>query len=252
MLSSQNKNKLISLLEHKNYEAVGDSFIIFPDDVNLLGQIIKISNRFGIKIIPIGNGSSFGKDFKSSLNSVFLSTQRLNKIIDLDKSNMFVEIQAGCAWKQLFSDLAGQGLYFPVNVVDVRTVAGHEQRHPPRQREADALVGARPVMSTPPIVTFLNRAESSGRFQAMPLSRPMTWLRAYGGDRGQGALRSTACSSSDGDRGLDAGERIVAVHPDVVERERVDRASRPGSATASAAAAARARAAARACSRWLR
>ncbi len=36
----------------------------------------------------------------------------------------------------------------------------------------------RPVMSTPPIVTFLNRAVSSGRFQAMPLSRPMTWLRA--------------------------------------------------------------------------
>jgi len=126
MLSSQNKNKLISLLEHKNYEAVGDSFIIFPDDVNLLGQIIKISNRFGIKIIPIGNGSSFGKDFKSSVNSVFLSTQRLNKIIDLDKSNMFIEIQAGCAWKQLFSDLAGQGLYFPVNndSVDYKRTAG--------------------------------------------------------------------------------------------------------------------------------
>lgn len=127
MISSQNKNKLISILEHKNYEAVGDSFIIFPDDTNLLGQIIKISNRFGIKIIPIGNGSTFDHGFKSTANSVFLSTQRLNRVIDLDRNNMFIEVQAGCIWKQLFTDLSGQDLYFPIDtssVSDKRTAGG--------------------------------------------------------------------------------------------------------------------------------
>jgi glycolate oxidase len=127
MLSSQNKNKLISVLEHKNYEAVGDSFIIFPDDKNFVGTIIKTANRFGIKVIPIGSGSTFDSNFKSVTNSVFLSTQRLNKIIDLDKSNMFIEVQSGCSWKNVFTNLAEQEIYFPLNlntISEKRTAGG--------------------------------------------------------------------------------------------------------------------------------
>jgi len=127
MISGQNKNKLISILEHKNYEAVGDSFIIFPDDINTLGSIIKISNRFGIKLIPIGSGTTFGSGFRPPDNTVFLSTQRLNKIIEIDRSNMFVEFQAGCIWKQVFSSLAGQELYFPIAAESIgakRTAGG--------------------------------------------------------------------------------------------------------------------------------
>ncbi len=120
MISGQNKNKLISILEHKNYEAVGDSFIIFPDDMNNLGSIIKISNRFGIKLIPIGSGTTFGSGFKPPDNTVFLSTQRLNKILDIDRNNMFIELQAGCIWKQVFLSLAGQDLYFPIDADSIR------------------------------------------------------------------------------------------------------------------------------------
>ena len=116
MLSSQNKNKLISVLEHKNYEAVGDSFIIFPDEINFVGTILKTANRFGIKVIPIGSGSTFDSNFKSVSNSVFLSTQRLNKIVDLDKNNMFIEVQSGCSWKNVFTNLSVQELYFPLNL----------------------------------------------------------------------------------------------------------------------------------------
>jgi glycolate oxidase len=126
MISGQNKNKLISILEHKNYEAVGDSFIIFPDDMNTLGSIIKISNRFGMKLIPIGSGTTFDQGFKPSDNTVFLSTQRLNKILDLDRNNMFIELQAGCLWSQVFSDLSGQDIYFPLlpDSIGARRTAG--------------------------------------------------------------------------------------------------------------------------------
>jgi len=127
MLSNQNKHKLISILEHKNYQAAGDSFIIFPDDVSTLSNIVKTANKFGIKLIPIGNGTTFDAGYKPSENSVFLSTQRLNSILDLDKSNMFLEMQPGCLWKSTFINLSGEDLYFPLDldsVGDKRTAGG--------------------------------------------------------------------------------------------------------------------------------
>jgi FAD/FMN-containing dehydrogenase len=127
MLSSNNRNKLISLLEHRNYQAAGNSFIIYPDNLNTLGQIIKLSNRFGIKIVVIGNGSTFDSSFIPPENSVFLSTQRLNSVIFVDKNDMFAEFQAGCRWKTEFGKLKNEGFEFPINLDSVnekRTVGG--------------------------------------------------------------------------------------------------------------------------------
>lgn len=127
MLSTQKKHKLIAILEHKNYQAVGDSFIIFPDDINVVGSLIKLANRFGIRLIPIGNGSTFDSSFKPSENAVFLSTQRFNNVLDIDKSNSFIELQAGCSWKEKFQNLRTEDLYFPLELESIsekRTVGG--------------------------------------------------------------------------------------------------------------------------------
>ncbi|HQO10593.1 MAG TPA: FAD-binding oxidoreductase [Clostridiales bacterium] len=126
MLSSQNKNKLIAILEHKNYETAGDSLIIFPEDINYVGTLIKTAKRFGMKIIPIGGGSTFEQNYNPLPNSFFLSTQKLNSITDLDKNNMFIELQSGCNWKNVFTELSGQGLYFPIdiNTISEKRTAG--------------------------------------------------------------------------------------------------------------------------------
>ncbi|MBU4486929.1 MAG: FAD-binding oxidoreductase, partial [Candidatus Delongbacteria bacterium] len=91
------------------------------------GSLIKLSNRFGIKIIPIGNGSTFKSSFKPSDNSVYLSMQRLNNVIEVDKNNLFIELQAGCNWKNIFGNLKNEELYFPIEIESVqekRTVGG--------------------------------------------------------------------------------------------------------------------------------
>jgi len=127
MLSSNNRNKLISLLEHKNYQTAGDSFVIFPDDTDTLARIIKTANRFGIKIVVIGSGSTFDESFKHSESSVFLSTRRLNSVVYVDKTNMFAEFQAGCIWKTEFGNLVSEGITFPVDMntmEDKRTFGG--------------------------------------------------------------------------------------------------------------------------------
>jgi len=127
MLSPNNRNKLISLLEHKNYQASGDSFIIFPDNINTMGQIIKLSNRFGIRIVVVGSGTTFDSSFSTDDNSVFLSTQKLNSPVFIDKTDMFAEFQTGCRWKHEFEKLKAEGFCFPVDLDSVeekRTVGG--------------------------------------------------------------------------------------------------------------------------------
>lgn len=114
MISNQNKHKLISVLEHKNYDVAGDTLFIFPDNVNMLSNIIKTSNRFGIKIIPIGFGSTYNQGYSSSENTIFLSSQKLNNIIELDRSNSFLELGAGCNWIEISKNLNSEGLYFPL------------------------------------------------------------------------------------------------------------------------------------------
>ena len=120
MISKQNKYKLISVLEHKNYKIVGDSLFVFADNVNMLSSLIKISNRFGIKIIPIGYGSTYSEGYKPSENSVFLSSQRLNQIISIDKNDSFAEIESGCDWLGVFGNLKSENLFFPIELESVK------------------------------------------------------------------------------------------------------------------------------------
>lgn len=114
MISNQNKYKLISVLEHKNYQVAGNTLFIFPDTVNMLSNIIKTSNRFGIRIIPIGFGSTYSESFSQSEDTIFLSSQKLNNVIDLDRSNLFLELGSGCNWIELSNDLNSEGLCFPL------------------------------------------------------------------------------------------------------------------------------------------
>jgi len=144
MLSPNNRNKLISLLEHKNYQAAGDSFIIFPDNINTMGQIIKLSNRFGIRIVVIGNGTTFDSSFRAEVNTVFLSTQKLNSSVYIDKTDMFAEFQAGCRWRHEFEKLKSEGFGFPIDlesVTEKRTAGGLFSSISPQCSAANCFTG---------------------------------------------------------------------------------------------------------------
>jgi glycolate oxidase len=127
MLTIQKQNKIIALMEHKNYVQAGDTLIIYPDNRELISDILRFSNRFGIKIVIMGNGSTFPKDFKAPDNSMFLSTRKFSNIIEIDKNNGFITIGAGCNWTSLFDELKRENIYFPIDGSSVgvgRTAGG--------------------------------------------------------------------------------------------------------------------------------
>ena len=118
MISIKNKHKLIAVLEHKNYQEVGDALFVFPDDTVMLSNLLKISNRYGITVIPIGFGSSFEERSFSEKDIVFLSSQKLTKL-EVDKNNSFATLQAGCEWNSVFDGLAKEGMFFPLDTSEL-------------------------------------------------------------------------------------------------------------------------------------
>ena len=113
MLSKKNQDKIIAVLEHKNYKSFQENFIAYPIDTNTVSSLVKLANKFKFNITVIGSGSTFSNTGNFD-NVLYLSTVKLNKIIELDTQNLFINVGSGIVWSKLFSDLNERSMYFPL------------------------------------------------------------------------------------------------------------------------------------------
>jgi glycolate oxidase len=127
MLSPKNRDTVISLMEHKNCVAAAGTLVVYPDNKETVSRLLKFSNRFGMRVIVIGSGSTFSKDFTPPENTFYISTQKFSNVIELDKSNGFITMEAGCSWMSVFGELAKDEIFFPLDISTVgkdRTAGG--------------------------------------------------------------------------------------------------------------------------------
>lgn len=84
--------------------------VVFPKTVEEVQKIIKTSN---LDIVPRGAGTSLvGGSIPN--NSVVVDLNKMNKIIDFDKTNKVVYVEAGISIKELNEKLDSIGFEFPV------------------------------------------------------------------------------------------------------------------------------------------
>ena len=113
MLSLKNQEKIIAVLEHKNYKSFQETFIAYPTDTKTVSSLVKLANKFDFNIIVVGSGSTFNNSISSS-NTLYLSTAILNKIGDIDMQNLFINVGSGMIWSKLFNDLNDKSMFFPL------------------------------------------------------------------------------------------------------------------------------------------
>lgn len=118
MLSKKNQEKIISVMEHKNYKSFQDNFIVYPTDAGTISSLLKLANKFKFNISVVGSGSSYNNSLKFE-NVLYLSTVRINKIIDVDMQNLFINISSGMIWSKLFNDLNEKSMYFPLTMIRI-------------------------------------------------------------------------------------------------------------------------------------
>ncbi|MEH6552298.1 MAG: FAD-binding oxidoreductase [Pseudomonadales bacterium] len=88
--------------------------VVQPENAEELAAVVKVAIAAGYVVIPRGGGMSYTSGYVPALpDSVMIDTRRMNKILEINKEDMFVTVESGCTWKVLSEALSGTDLRTP-------------------------------------------------------------------------------------------------------------------------------------------
>ena len=92
--------------------------VVFPMNTKILKEITKFCFENNIKIVPQGGNTSLtGASVPTYQNQeIIINFSKMNKILEIDKSNLTVSVEAGLILDNLKEALDREGLYFPINI----------------------------------------------------------------------------------------------------------------------------------------
>ena len=98
--------------------------VIKPSTEKEVSQIVKLCQKSGIPLTPRGAGTGLSAGCVPSKGGVVLSLERLNKVINVDKENQSITLQAGVTLEALFTAVEEAGLFFPPHPGDEGAMVG--------------------------------------------------------------------------------------------------------------------------------
>jgi D-lactate dehydrogenase (cytochrome) len=88
--------------------------IVRPVTTEQLSQVVSTASARSFSVIPRGGGMSYTNAYTpSSAGSVMIDTTGLNRVIEVNTSDMYVTVEAGCTWADLHAALKPTGLRTP-------------------------------------------------------------------------------------------------------------------------------------------
>ncbi len=94
--------------------SVKASLVISPKSPDEVAYSVKLITSFGFTVIPRGGGMSYTGGYTPLSNeSVIIDLRRLNKIVQINKQDMYVTVECGVTWKNLYDELKKNGLRTP-------------------------------------------------------------------------------------------------------------------------------------------
>ncbi len=87
---------------------------VAPANVDELSRVAAICNRNGIALVPRGGGMSYTDGYLHTRSaSVTIDMRRLNKIVEINETDMYVTVECGCTWAELNDALKAKNLRTP-------------------------------------------------------------------------------------------------------------------------------------------
>ena len=93
-------------------EMIEENLIVYPQNSKEVSSFVKFCNEEKISIVPVGSGTQITKE---DLGAVYLSTRKMNKIIELAKADLTVSVEAGITIKELAGALKEYNFLLPVS-----------------------------------------------------------------------------------------------------------------------------------------
>src|SRR3990172_6924039 len=114
-----------------SYDALPISYlpdcVVFPGSAIDVSSVLKAANRFGFPVVPRGAGTGFSGGSLPTEGGVVLSTERMGRIVEIDKKNLTAEVEPGVITADLQDEAEAQGLFYPPDPTSVKfsTIGGN-------------------------------------------------------------------------------------------------------------------------------
>ena len=92
--------------------------VVMPETTEQVSKVMALADAHDIVVVPQGGNTGFmgGATPDDAGNSILLSLRRMNRIREIDATNMSMTVEAGCVLQTLHDTTEKQGLYFPLNL----------------------------------------------------------------------------------------------------------------------------------------
>jgi len=97
------------------------SLVVYASLTEHICQTVRAANREEIPLIPWGNGSKQTTGLPLAKTGIILSLKCMNKLLELDASNLTVKVEAGINHSELQKELVKHGLCFPIEPADTKS-----------------------------------------------------------------------------------------------------------------------------------
>ena len=106
-------------------ERAEDSIVVRPGDAEEVAAIVQLAAAEKVPVVPRGSGTGLVAGAVPTRSSIIISTERLNKIKEVDEDNFTVTCGAGVTLEQLLERLKEEDdLFFPIHPGDEGATIG--------------------------------------------------------------------------------------------------------------------------------
>jgi len=106
------EGKIKEKLPTLQVDMIGEELVVYPQNPGEVSSFIEFCNDEKISIIPVGSGTQIAKADQAG---VYLSTRKMNKIVELAEADLTVSVEAGITIKELAEVLKEYNFLLPVS-----------------------------------------------------------------------------------------------------------------------------------------
>lgn len=95
--------------------------IIFPKSSKEISQIVKLSNKYNLKLVPQGGNTGLVGGTSPSKNKIeiIINLSKMNKILEIDKNTQTIELQSGVIAENAIKELEKLNYIFPIEMSSI-------------------------------------------------------------------------------------------------------------------------------------
>jgi FAD/FMN-containing dehydrogenase len=91
------------------------ALVLLPESPTQVQEIVKACRELGVAIVPSGGRTGLSGGATAIQGEVILSLERMRRIIDINRIDRTVKVEAGVALERLQQEAAAHNLYFPID-----------------------------------------------------------------------------------------------------------------------------------------